>query len=202
MDKSICVFGDSTEWGAWDKEKGGWVNRLWLSLSEKYSGTDVYNLSVSGGTVETILARFESEARIREANVLIFKTGGNDSAYEHSEGNYLVAPDTFRSKLKEVIIRAKNITPDLIFIGSENCDESRTMPVSWIDIYYTNANIETYNKIMKEICEENKVLFLDIFGLLDNSDLEDGLHPNAVGHEKIFQSVKDFLVVNNFLPKS
>lgn len=196
------MFGDSTEWGAWDKEKGGWVNRLWLSLSEKYSGTDVYNLSVSGGTVETILARFESEAKIREADVLIFKTGGNDSAYEHSEGNYLVAPDIFRSKLEIIIHRAKDITPNMLLIGSESCDESKTMPVSWIDIYYTNKNIKTYNKIMEEVCAENRVLFLDIFGLLSNDNFEDGLHPNAQGHEKIFQSVKDFLVANSFLPKS
>jgi len=25
---TICVFGDSTAWGAWDLERGGWVNRL------------------------------------------------------------------------------------------------------------------------------------------------------------------------------
>ena len=33
--ESICVFGDSTAWGAWDMEKGGWVNRLWFYINEK-----------------------------------------------------------------------------------------------------------------------------------------------------------------------
>ena len=65
MDKSVCVFGDSTAWGAWDTEKGGWVNRLWLSLAHGSEANDyfeLYNLSISGGTTETILERFEKEA--------------------------------------------------------------------------------------------------------------------------------------------
>lgn len=30
MSKKICVFGASITWGAFDNEKGGWVNRLKL----------------------------------------------------------------------------------------------------------------------------------------------------------------------------
>lgn len=101
----ICVFGDSTAWGAWDLEKGGWVNRLWLYLASKDSETDVYNLSISGGTSETILDRFGSEARIRKANMLIFQTGGNDAAYEHTEDNHQVSPDKFRANLEEFFRR-------------------------------------------------------------------------------------------------
>lgn len=190
---TICVFGDSTAWGAWDLEKGGWVNRLWLYLANKDSETDVYNLSISGGTSQTILDRFESEAKIRKANMLIFQTGGNDAAYEHTEDNHQVSPDKFRANLEEIIKRAKGITQNIIFIGFKNCDESKTMPVSWHDIYYTNKDIETYNQIMKEVCEKNNVLFLDVFGILDNNDFEDGLHPNASGHHKLFEKVKNFL---------
>jgi len=46
---------------------------------------------------------------------------------------------------------------------------------------------------MKEICAESGVLFLSLFGLMENSDLADGLHPNDIGHEKIFQRVDAFL---------
>jgi len=49
------------------------------------------------------------------------------------------------------------------------------------------------------VCEENNVLFLDIFGLLENNDFEDGLHPNAEGHNKIFQKVRNFLGVHKFI---
>ena len=35
---NICVFGDSIVWGAWDKEKAGWVNRLAIYCQNKNNG--------------------------------------------------------------------------------------------------------------------------------------------------------------------
>lgn len=178
---TICVFGDSTAWGAWDTEKGGWINRLWLFFSEKKENF-IYNLSVDGGTTEVILSRFESEAKIRGADILIFQSGGNDAAYEHEENNFWVPLDRFKTNMEEIIRRAKKITDKIIFIGFKNVDEARTKPVLWRDIYYTNENIKKYKEAMKEICEKHNIVFLDIFGLLTVEDLSDGLHPNAQGH--------------------
>lgn len=193
--ESICIFGDSTAWGAWDLEKGGWANRLWLDVgNRKEYYVEIYNLSVSGGTTETILKRFESEAHIRNADALIFQTGGNDASYEHSPENYLVPVEKFESNVREIIARAKVITENIAFIGFKNCDESLTTPVSWCNFFYTNENIQKYNAIMKKVCDENHVPFLNVFGLLETTDLEDGLHPNASGHQKLFESVKNFLV--------
>lgn len=193
--ESICVFGDSTAWGAWDLEKGGWVSRLWLYVGKRDEAyVEIYNQSINGGTSETILKRFEDEARIRAADALIFQTGVNDAAYTKNDPNSLtVQPDTFRGNILEIIARAKKITHKIIFIGLKNCDESKTMPVSWVDFYYTNENFATYNKILEEVCREQKIPFLDV-GLLKNEDFDDGLHPNAEGHRKIFEKVKDFLL--------
>src|SRR3989344_3070974 len=203
MDKieTICIFGDSTAWGAWDLERGGWASRLWFHLANREGDNyvELYNLSVLGGTTETILARFESETKIREADALIFETGGND-AYEQGRGGAnQIPPEKFRANLEEIIKRAKKITQNIIFIGFNHADESETTPVSWKDIYYKNENIKKYNGIMKETCEKNNVLFLDIFALLNNENLEDGLHPNASGHEKIFTKVRDFLAKNKWI---
>ncbi len=196
----ICIFGDSTAWGAWDLEKGGWVNRLWFYLAkrERENYVEVYNCSISGGTTETILERFESEAKIRNADVLIFQTGGNDASYQAIPDNFMVSEDKFRKNLEEIVRRAKLISKDIVFMDLKNCDESKTMPVSWIDIYYTNENIQRYSKIMEEVCKNNEVLFLDIDPLEDD-DFNDGLHPNAQGHEKIFQQVKVFLEDKKFI---
>ena len=68
---SICVFGDSTAWGAWDEEKGGWVNRLRLSLESKNYEPQVYNLAIDGDTSEGVRERFEAEATLREARIVI-----------------------------------------------------------------------------------------------------------------------------------
>ena len=192
--KSICIFGDSVSWGAWDLAKSGSGNRPWVHGAKRDGDNyfEIYNCSVSGGTTDTILERFENEAKVREADALMFQTGGNDASYENKPGNYLVTPDKFKKNLEEIIKRAKKITNNIIFTDLKNCDESKTMPVSWIDIYYTNENIKKYSDIMKKVCQKNNVLFLDI-GLLNNEDFDDGLHPNAIGHEKIFIQVKNFL---------
>ena len=199
--ESICVFGDSIGWGAWDLEKGGWINRLWLQVSnnkDRDYGAEIYNLSISGGTTETILARFESESKIRNADAIIFQTGTNDASYKNRPSDYLVQPEKFRKNINEIIKRARKITNNLIFVGIKNCDESKTMPVSWISRYYSNDSIGKYNEIMKEICLKNKILFLDI-GLLNNEDFDDGVHPNTKGHKKIYNKVKDFLTKNKWI---
>lgn len=182
-------------------EKSGWAARLWFHLAKREGDdyVELYNLSVSGGTTETILARFESEAKIREADALIFETGGND-AYEKGEGGpNQIPPEKFRTNLEEIIKRAKKITENIMFIGFNYVDEPKTTPVSWKDIYYKNENTKKYNGVMKDVCEKNNVLFLDVLDLLNNEDLEDGLHPNASGHEKIFIKVRDFLSENKWI---
>lgn len=199
---SICIFGDSTAWGAWDMEKGGWVNRLWMDIGKRDDNenwVEIYNCSVSGGTTDTILERFENEAKIREADGLIFQSGGNDSLLNGKNGPNEISLGKFKENIKEIIGRAKKITENVIFIGFKNVDESKTTPVHWRDIYYINSEIKKYDEVMKKICAENGVLFLDIFGLLEDSDFEDGLHPNASGHKKIFKQVKSFLTQNNWI---
>ncbi|MEX0919406.1 MAG: GDSL-type esterase/lipase family protein [Parcubacteria group bacterium] len=195
--KTICVFGDSTAWGAWDTEKGGWVNRLWLHMANKPDGdsgyADIYNCSVSGGTTETILDRFESETKIREADAIIFQSGGNDSCFLGKDGPNEVSFDKFKENIREIIKRAKKITDKIIFVTFKNVDESRTIPVSWGEYYYLNSELEKYNTVIMEVCRENGLSYLDIFGSLENDDFEDGLHPNTSGHEKLFLKVKEFL---------
>ncbi len=198
--ESICIFGDSTAWGAWDMEKAGWVNRLWIHVGRRVEDyVIIYNLSISGGTTQTIIDRFENEAQIREADALIFQSGGNDSYLKGKNGANQIPLDKFKKNLEEIIKKAKNITKNIIFVGFKNVDESKTMPVSWKDIYYVNAEIKKYDEAMKNVCEENDILHLSIFGLLQNKDFYDGLHPNTFGHEKIFAKVRDFLTGNGWI---
>jgi lysophospholipase L1-like esterase len=164
----------------------------------KENYVEIYNQSISGGTTETILERFESEAKARSADALIFQTGGNDAAYQREPNNFLVQPEKFKENIEEIIRRAKKITDNIVFLDLKNCDESKTMPVSWIDMYYTNENIKRYSQIMEDACLKNNIPFLDI-GSLDNEDFDDGLHPNSEGHRKIFEQVKNFLAENNWI---
>lgn len=181
-------------------EIGGWVNRLWLHAGKKTDGKcEIYNLSISGGDTDTILERFEFEAKVRQADVIIFQSGGNDAYLKGRNGSNQIPLDKFRKNLEEIIRKAENITKKIVFVGFKNVDERKTMPVSWEDIYYINSEIKKYSETMRDVCRENNILYLDIFGLLKNEDLEDGLHPNATGHVKIFEKVRSLLEENSWI---
>jgi len=219
MAKIICVFGDSIAYGAWDEEKGGWVNRLRLFLdsnliSNKFSSawTFVYNLGIESNTSENLLERFENEAKERfwnksgnknykKDNILIFEIGKNDSIYKGAKDNAWVKIDQFEKNLNELIKKSKKFTNKIIFIGLANIDESKTIFYNKPEENYCNENIEKYNLIVKKVCRENKVDFIETMNILNKEDLEDGLHPNSQGHQKIFKKIKDFLLKNNLIER-
>ena len=203
METTICIFGDSITWGAWDKEKGGWVNRLRLFLEPLFDYKVIlYNLGVSGDNTEDLLKRFKAEAEARKPNIIIFSIGANDSQYIDSKDNPRVNLEKFQENLNKLANQAKKITPKIIFIGLTKVDESKTMPIPWNKRkYYTNENVIQYKSIIESFCQENKILFVDILDLLNKEDLDDGLHPNSQGHQKMFERIKDFLLEHKIIKK-
>jgi len=189
----LCIFGASTTWGAWDSEKGGWVNRLRLFLEKNDYDIDVYNLGVSGDNTNNILERFEVECEARLPTIIMFSVGDNDSA----KGSEVYIPvDKFKENLNKLIKLSKKFTDKIIFVGTKGIDESRTNPVYWdSSVSYKLKNTEEYDKIVQEICKKDNVAYINI-PRLKNEELEDGVHPNEKGHEKIFLKVKDYLIKN------
>jgi len=55
-------------------------------------------------------------------------------------------------------------------------------------------NTIAYNDVIKTFCKQNNILFIDVIDVLTNKDLEDGIHPTAEGHEKIYIRVRDILL--------
>ena len=208
----ILVFGDSITYGAWDKE-GGWVQRLRKFLDEK-SLTDpdfyclVYNMGVSGNTSNGLLERFEFETKQRlkegEETIIIFAIGINDSYFVHSENSHRVLTEKFKDNIQKLIKLAQKFSSKIIFVGLTPVDETKTTPIPWdTDKSYRNEYIKQYNQTIREICREKKIYFIEIFEKLKGADyqklLEDGLHPNSDGHQRIFEIVKDFLIKNNLI---
>ncbi|MFP4424710.1 MAG: SGNH/GDSL hydrolase family protein [Candidatus Woesearchaeota archaeon] len=174
----LCVWGDSITWGACDDEYGGWVNRL--SLFEE---VDVYNLGVSGDTTEHLLKRFDTECEAREPDVIVFAIGINDSA--NINGEPWVPLDKFEENIKELVRLARKYTSKVFFVGLTPVDEKLVKPVPWdTTISYDNQTIKQYDMKLREVVEYYIPL------VLSDSDLADGLHPNARGHEKMFQQIK------------
>jgi len=68
---------------------------------------------------------------------------------------------------------------------------------------YKNEYIRKYDEIIKTVCEENKINFVEVFRKFKELNyqnlLDDGLHPNSAGHQKIFEIVKDSLIKNKII---
>ena len=87
----------------------------------------------------------------------------------------------------------------ITFINLTPVDEDKTNPIPWhTNRSYNNERIENYNKELEKICQKEKIEHIDIYSkFLEKDDykilLFDGLHPNAEGHQLIFEVVKDNL---------
>lgn len=187
----ICVFGDSITWGASDYEKGGWVERLKIDMMENTDDTNIYNVGVPDTDTNDLLRRFDVEAEARQPNIVIFAMGINDSQYIDTKDNPRVDLEKFKSNVSELIKKARKFTEKIIFVGLTKVDEPRVTPVSWNkEIYYDNERVNQYDAALLDTCDKENLKFIKLFDLLDNADLEDGLHPNAAGHQKIYKKVR------------
>ena len=189
----ICVFGDSITWGAFDAEKGGWVERLKIHFfnQEDENYASVYNLAVSGATTNDVLERFDIECEARRPNIIIFSIGNNDSQFIKSLDATKTSIEKFQQNLEKLFEKASKYTPKIIFVGLAGAEEEKTMPVYWnSDSFYSNANIEKYDTEVKNFCRNKSLKYVSLKNILSPGDWEDGLHPNAKGHEIIFQKIK------------
>ena len=171
------------------KWRGG--NRLRNYFEEQGKDNDIYNLGISGDSTTDLFGRIEIEAKSREANLIVFAIGVNDAQFIHSTNSNRISDNDFENNIKKLFGIAKKFTSKIIFIGLTPVDETRTRPIPWnTDKTYTNKRIKKFDLIIKDFCDENNLKFIPINDLLNNSDLIDGLHPNAQGHIKMFERIK------------
>ncbi len=181
----IGAWGDSITYGACDSEALGWVGRILKSFSID-DDVSVYNRGICGDTTEDLLARFEVEAKSIKPNVIIFAIGINDSKYPVGSEENRVIPDKFKKNMQVLVERARMYTDKIFIIGSTKVDESA---IESTVSRFTNEQIKLYNNLLKECAKNESLSFVDVFNVLDKSDLCDGLHPNAQGYEKLAQSI-------------
>ena len=211
----ILIFGDSIVWGASDI-KGGWVKRFkkFLNRSNDYGRNFlVYKKGISGNTTIDLLGRLELEIRqllnegknMKDA-IIIFAIGINDSQFIYSKNNFRVLFRDFKDNLERLINIAKKFSSKIIFIGLTPVNESKTTPILWDkDKFYKNEYIKKYDAIIKLVCKNNNLFYINIFKEFMKSDYKkmlnrlDGLHPNSKGHQKIFEIVKEILIKNKII---
>ena len=153
----------------------------------------VYNLGIPSETTTDLLKRIKNECESRKPNTIIISIGINDALYLKGIGKEQTDIITFESNIEEIINICKTYTKNICFIGLTRVNEKYTVPISWNNNeMYFNKNIEKYNEKIKECCIENKISFLNALDILEIEDLnKDGIHPNEMGHEKIFERIKE-----------
>jgi len=172
----------------------------------------VYNCGVSGDGTTELLERFEVEAKARfleptadgSPNMLIIAIGGNDAGWFRDKGRHFTPPEQFRQNIQRLTEGARRFTDRVVIVGLTPADDAKTNPLPWApNMVQKNEWTGKYDQVVKELCTKNRVPFVEVFGNWIKGDyrglLEDGVHPNAAGHEKIFEAVRDFLVNNKLL---
>ena len=212
----ILIFGDSATYGTLDIARGGWVDRLKSFCMEKKIenpkfGYSIYNLGISGDTSDDVLKRLENEINCRiwknKEVIIIFAIGINDSCFVKSKNIFLTTENGFKKNIQKLIKLSEKYSSKIIFVGLTPVEESKTNPISWSTTgkSYKNKYIKRYDSIIKSVCQENNIYFIDMLEEFNKIDyqklLEDGGHPNSEGHQKMFEIVKGFLMEEGIIGK-
>ncbi len=134
-----------------------------------------------------------------DKHLILLAIGINDTRGIDSPDNIEVSAEEYQKNMRQIIKIAKKHTKDVVIISLTPVDESITNPFE--NTYFTNSRVEEYNEVLKKLCEEEKLPFIDVYHeIKDKTELlEDGLHPNSEGYEMMYSIIKDFLVENKFI---
>ena len=211
----IFVVGDSITYGAWDFERGGWVQRLRLFLDKKVEEDNkeffiTYNLGVDGHSTEDWVEIFESEIdtrmkivnKYKEKSIIIIALGANDALYVASEKENRVPQERFKENMKRLINLSRKFTKDVVCVGIPPCRDEESKNYDDGDLIFNNENIIKYNQTLKSVTKEQKIQLVDIFDEVKrtkNFASFDGGHLTPEGHQKIFELVKEALIRNKLI---
>lgn len=205
--KQFFILGASSAYGV-GAEKG------WADLVKAYIHTkmynpggatekyEVFNFSKSGSTIDFITSNLnwihQNYYRSGSELVILISVGGNDAKAENAPNNFVCTSEDFKLKLERLAKDLKQYSNDIVFVSNGFVDESKTNPkISSFGngtSYFTNERRSLFNQITKSICEDNDFAFItsDVSqdDWIQNCLYEDGLHPNQLGYQKVFEALK------------
>lgn len=158
---------------------------------------DVVNLGISWDETVDIMKRFDSEVmaytqKYHEKIVIIFAVWVNDSVTNKDENINAYSEEQFSKNYDELLLKAGKYTKNIILLGLTKADEKLVCPFPWSKTWkcFKNNRIIRFDSIIKQKAQENNYKFIEMFDLLNEDDLDDGIHPNTKWHKKIYEEVK------------
>lgn len=210
--KQFFLLGASSVYGV-GGENGGWGELFKQHIHQKMYGPngegekyEVFNFAKSGATVQFVLETFTEQIKNygRDGEIVcIISVGGNNSKAVNQPNNYVSTVEEYTQQMTSLINLLKQNSSQVVIVSNGFVDESKTNPKpSPFDnskSYFTNARRTQFQSTLMNLCNEMGVQFVDTDKSIEewqaNYLYDDGLHPNAKGHQLIFQSICNYLTV-------
>ncbi len=186
---TIAIWGDSITYGG---PTEGWVGLLRKHLAEK--DIEVYNRGICGDTSSDIVKRFSIEFYAIEPDVVVFAVGANDSKYPELQKSNKVSLAQYQKNMTELISLARARAKRVILVGFTNIDEAmleKLVLAGERSSIFRVGEIKSYDDSLKILAKREKIEFINMQGILNPlNHLEDGIHPNLQGYQKMFEVIK------------
>ncbi|MEM8681334.1 MAG: GDSL-type esterase/lipase family protein [Planctomycetota bacterium] len=196
--RRLVFFGSSSIYGTNDVELGGFVNRLRLWHEQQDPRNRVYNLGIWGEQTCDLVKRIGVEAPARRPHALFIYPGFNDCRRLDDAGGELATPlEQFAELMHDLLSTSAAIAPTVVMTGYP-FDESRTQPYQGTSVFYGLRDARQYTKRLIMVAKSLEIKVIDFFGKLAETDMApllaaDGLHANAVGHQRLCDITRRFL---------
>ena len=172
--KTLLIVGDSISAGFGVELGKGWVNHLEQRLKDKGYNYKVVNASISGDTSTNGAARIPALLTQYRPDVVIIELGGND-------GLRATSPKMIEQNLSQMVSLAKKSNAKVLLLGIE-------LPPNYGN-QYRDRFMATYPKVAEQ--QQIPLVSSIVENIGGNAELmqADGIHPNALGHERVINNV-------------
>ncbi len=187
----ICIFGDSIAVGHSAQNEEGWTHHLKKFLEERDTDVVIVNLAVDGTTSADVLKKIEGDCEKHKPSEIVLAVGLNDSLYSFQEHRSVTPRDQFEKNITDILDIAKKYANKIIVVGLTRVDErGSTISGDGATVFqYQNILIQKYNDSLKGIALSGNDVFVSVYDILSDDDLDDGYHPNDTGQKKLFSEI-------------
>ena len=149
-------------------------------------------MNIGGNGSKDVLERMVGEIQPRTKNGIIrmifVSVGIVDSSF-FREGEEIRQENTievYGANMQEIFANTRRYTNGLVVPGLTRINDQLQQPLSSSGRLYDNSRIGEFDSGLRKLCELNGGLYIPIHDVLLPEDFVDGLHPNSLGHFKIF----------------
>lgn len=208
------VLGDSIAFGMGLTNS---KNAVYGKIVADTDGFDYENYAIPGHTTTDLLNRMQNRkvhAAIEKADIISISIGGNnfllgnlamilyDGIVKNDYSRVDAIIETFTADLDEIVSEIKALNPDVVILLQTLYNPQKGYSE---EVYGQGAAM--LNQAIKDYVRkcDDSVLLVDVGAALTDKETDfarDGVHPSAVGNEKIAQAVLDTLYKNGLGDKT